>query len=238
MPLNVSQAPSNPSPLWIIALFIALSEAMAGAAAIAVGGGAQLIFAIFAVGFPILVFSVFMWMLVKHPANWYPPWQYTADTPVASYASALNRRHQDEAMVYDKLETAAATAATAAAAEAGPDAVGDRVRATIRDVVKSNTVTIDPSKLIPHAEPFQIPVSPDTPVGDLLDSVYFAIRPAVKPFTYNKSWVLAEEGRKPLVDIGTTWANTEGIARDERPLTEAGIKPGATLVALPASGPR
>jgi hypothetical protein len=60
MPINVSRAPAAASPLWIIALFIALSEATAGAAAITTNGVTRIIFACFAVAFPTLVFLVFV----------------------------------------------------------------------------------------------------------------------------------------------------------------------------------
>jgi hypothetical protein len=54
-PINTTSAPRAPSPLWIIALFIALSEFMAGVAVIATSGRTQMVFAVFAVVFPAVV---------------------------------------------------------------------------------------------------------------------------------------------------------------------------------------
>jgi hypothetical protein len=74
MPIDVSKAPSAASPLWVIALFIALSEATAGGAAITTNGTTRLIFACFAVAFPSIVFGVFVWLLIKHAPNLYAQW--------------------------------------------------------------------------------------------------------------------------------------------------------------------
>ena len=71
MPLDSSRAPTSASPLWIIALFIALSEATAGVAAATTDGAARLIFACFAATFPVIVLFVFVWLLVKHAPKLY-----------------------------------------------------------------------------------------------------------------------------------------------------------------------
>ena len=62
--MNTSDAPSAPSPLWIIALFIGLTEVIAGLGAIATDGTTALIFTVFAVGFPVAVLGVFTWLLL------------------------------------------------------------------------------------------------------------------------------------------------------------------------------
>jgi len=89
--LDTSNAPASASPLWIIALFIALSEATAGVAAIITNGVARLIFAVFAVSFPTVVFVVFVWLLVKHAPNLYAPGQYSKDITPEMYRSGIRR---------------------------------------------------------------------------------------------------------------------------------------------------
>lgn len=54
------------SPLPVIALFILLSQALAGYGAIATSGTTGTIFTCFAVSFPFVVLAVFVWLLVTH----------------------------------------------------------------------------------------------------------------------------------------------------------------------------
>jgi len=78
----------------------------------------------------------------------------------------------------------------------------------------------------------QIPVTEETTVDSLLDTIYFALAPAVKPFTYNKTWILTDDSGKNYTDIGTIWAKDQNLPRDTRPITEVGIFPGSTLPAV------
>jgi hypothetical protein len=232
MSLNVAEWSSNPSPLWIIALFIALSEAMAGIAAIATSGTTRLIFAIFAVAFPLLVLTIFVWLLLAHPANLYSPQQYTANTTIQKYAEVLSRERRASAVV---LKEAASEASALIAVDHGApqsDERRDEVARNIERIVEESRVKIDRSAILPGADPIEIPVTSGTTVDELLDSVYFSISGAVKPFTYNKAWVLADADR-PRFDIGTQWAKSEGWQRDSRTLAAAGIAPGSTLFAMP-----
>lgn len=54
------------SPLPVIALFILLSQALAGYGTIATSGTTGTIFTCFAVSFPFVVLAVFVWLLVTH----------------------------------------------------------------------------------------------------------------------------------------------------------------------------
>jgi len=91
MPLTTDKAPASASPLWIIALFIALSKATAGAAAAITNGVTRLIFACFAVTFPVVVFVVFTWLLIKHAPKLYAPGQYSREITPEIYRTGINR---------------------------------------------------------------------------------------------------------------------------------------------------
>ena len=78
----------------------------------------------------------------------------------------------------------------------------------------------------------QIPVTGETTSGDLLDAIYFELAPAVRPFTYGSSWLLARDGQF-FTEIGTQWAKRNHMVSDERTLSEIGIQPGSALMVLP-----
>lgn len=227
--MKTAEAPKYPSPLWIIALFITLSEMMAGTAAIATTGSTQLIFALFAVVFPLLVLGTFIRLLIRYPAHLYGPWQYTSEVGIETYAEALSRQFRTASKVYSE----ATMDALAYAGEARTARVGseegltkEAVAKHFEEVVERNSITVDRSKLISGATPVQIPVTEHTTVADLLDTIYFEISPAVHPFTYGSSWLLIDEAGTMLTNMGTRWA---GYDRDERTLNEVGIHRGSRL---------
>jgi len=235
-PLDTAAARGYPSPLWIIALFVALSETTAGVASTTTNGAIALMFAVFAVAFPLLVLGVFVWLLLAHPGNLYSPWQYTEQTDVQSYSEALSRESRRRGAIFKRaISEALATGAAAKQDELGAteQGVGAQAAARFEQVVEESCVTINRSLLMDGAEPVQIPATPETTVNELLDSIWFSISSAVEPFTYNKSWVLADENHKSLDKLGTRWAERQGWQRDERLLRDAGIAPGDTFLALP-----
>lgn len=230
--LNTHSAPSGPSPLWIIALFIALSEVMAGVAAIGTDGGTRIAFATFAVAFPLIVLAVFIWLLLHHPANLYSPGQFTAETSVEMYVQALRRERRDETQL---VREAVATAVAEIASEhSGSQAARhDRLASLFDQVLRDGTVTIERSALLPGAGPIEFPVTPRTEVAELLASVYFTINTQVEPFSYGKSWVLQGRDGHALRELGSEWARSRGLVRDSRSIVEAGISPGSTLSVVP-----
>jgi hypothetical protein len=230
--LNTTEAPRQPSPLWIIALFIALSELTAAIAAVATDGTTRLIFAVFAVLFPLVVLAVFIWLLIKHPANLYSPSQYTDNVGVQGYAAALSRQYRTTSLVYGQ---AVSEAIISAGGKGGPIDRGEAVR-TFERLVEDKSITVDRAAFVSDAEPAQIPVGPETTVDEFLDAVFFEITPSVRPFTYGISWGLATQDHKLLSKMGTRWAKGKGLLRDERSLREVGLEPGGKLWAVDLAG--
>jgi hypothetical protein len=236
--LNTKDAADNPPPLWIIALFVTLSQVTAGAAAVATDGTTRLIFAIFAVSFPILVLVAFVCLLLFRPLNLYAPAQYTERTGIREYAEGLSRQDRNANLVYKQAITEALVAGVVAQHPAADDlvaqqAVRNLVAQRFEDIVDQNSVTLDRSLMLDGAEPVQIPVTHETTVDEFLDSVWFNISESVEPYTYNKAWILADSEFSPLQTIGTNWAKRQGWLGDERTLQEASIIPGQTYFALP-----
>lgn len=226
MPLDTSQAPATASPLWVIALFIALSEATAGIAAITTDGAARLIFACFAVAFPTVVFAVFVWLLVKHAPNLYAPRQYSSEITPEIYRVGISRSNSEL--------LARAVGATLAPLLEGvsdgkaSDDVREQVARRFEVAIEQSSVavTLTPPLSLRHEE-LQIPVTSHTTVRWLLDSIYYALRPALKPYSYGRSWLLVDDNGVEYADMGTRW-----MEPDERLITELGIHPGTHLTVV------
>jgi hypothetical protein len=220
-------------------LFIGLSEAMASIAAIATEGVTRLLFACFATGFPLIVLTAFIWMLLRYPANLYSPGQFTEHTRIEDYVQALGRVNRDRDLVFRSAVAEALVTAVEGKAmrttSADGQALREQVVESIDRYVDEASITVDRALVIDGAVPVHIPVTEETTVTSLLNSIYFEISPAVKPFTYSSSWVLADEGFKLLEDMGTQWAEGHGLSSDERSLKEVGIAPGSRLHVVPKS---
>lgn len=230
------------SPLAVIALFIGLSEATVGAAAVGTGGASQLILAIFAVAFPTVVFSTFVWLLLVHPAHLYPPDQYTTVTTIEGYVRALRRGDVASQAVLQSAITDAVS--TAIAIDDEEDARPDQtsLMASVADAVdmafKRGSVTIVRSPTLGGGRPVRFPVSELTTVQELLDSIYFALEVNVGSGTYGRKWWLVDEEGVGIPNIGTRWAREHtGIASDGRGLLSVGISPGSTLTAVRLPSP-
>lgn len=215
------------SPLRVIARFIALSETLATAGAAATDGAARLLLTSFAVGFPLIVLTVFVWLLVRHPANLYAPMEYTAETSVDIFVSALDRRRR-------AFEVVLSEAVPEAVGAALPSAPSEDFRvgfaAAFDRAFRNRAVTIL-TEAFGYGHPTRVPVTKETTVQDLLDLTYFSLEPAVEPYTYGRSWVLAREDGKRLPDLEQ---GPSGMRNDRRRLGEVGISPGETLWAIPA----
>lgn len=230
MPLDTKPVRAA-SPLWIIALFIALSEAMASGAAVATSGFVRTLFALFATAFPVGVFSFFAVMLWKRPVNLYPPSEYTSPTSVEQFVGAIEGA-RNRGIVFAQAVAEAVVEGTRAESSEAPDAIRARMAETVERVIDSASVTVERHLILPEAEPVQLSVTPETAIDTFLDSIYFLLAPAVKPFTYTKSWILMNENQELLGEMGTAWAKEHGIERDTRPLCDVGIMPGMRLSVL------
>ncbi|HEV2945472.1 MAG TPA: hypothetical protein VGX26_10200 [Solirubrobacteraceae bacterium] len=229
--LNTASVPGSPSPLWIIALFIALSEATSGVAAIATNGTTEFVFTIFTVVFPVIVFCAFVWLLIRHPANLYSPGQYTDETSIEGYVAALSRENRRTQVV---LGHAIGEAVASASISSGRPqntqnkqrVVRERVTRSFDSYLERSSITVDRSGVSPRLEPIRVPVTRETTIDELLDTIFFSLTPEIEPFSYGKTWVLATESDDFLEGLGTQWAKTEGLQRDERPIGEVGLLPG------------
>jgi hypothetical protein len=234
--IDTSRAPAYPSHLWIIALFIALSEVTAGIAAIATDGPSRLIFAVFTVVFPLLVFFAFLWLLVHHPANLYGPWQYPKGGDVDAYAGALARQRRAAKLVFRHAATEAIASASAKElTDVRPNADPAEIEEELDRLIEKSSIIIDCSAF-GKGDRVPIPVTDETTVADLLNAIYFELAPAIQPFTYGESWVLKDGAGDSLTDMGTRWAEERGQRSDLRLLNQVEIDAGSTFRVTPLAG--
>jgi hypothetical protein len=76
------------TPLWVISLFVTLTEVMTGVAATQTSGGVQVALTAFIITFPLLIASAFFWFLWSRPHHPYSPSEYQG-TEIRAYVDAM-----------------------------------------------------------------------------------------------------------------------------------------------------
>jgi hypothetical protein len=87
-PITKAKLPAKMTPLWVISLFVFLTEVIAGIAATQTTGNLQAALVWFVIIFPFLVVSMFFSLLWFRPWTFYPPSEY-ANVDVQRYVEAL-----------------------------------------------------------------------------------------------------------------------------------------------------
>lgn len=77
------------TPLWVISLFISLTETVLGMAVTKTTGGVQLMLAVFVIVFPVLIASAFFLLLWFRPHHLYAPSDYSTSPGVREYVEAV-----------------------------------------------------------------------------------------------------------------------------------------------------
>jgi len=81
------------TPLWVISLFLSLTETILGFAASKAAGGVQIALIVFVLSFPVLVAAAFFAILWTKPDVFYPPSEY-AKVDVQKFVDAVRGRDQ------------------------------------------------------------------------------------------------------------------------------------------------
>jgi len=102
--MNLNQIPAKVTPLWIVAAFVTLTEAVLGYALTKVTGNVQTALTVFVIAFALLVAGAFFVILWNRPYVFYPPSEYGSIDPKA-FVSAL--RPQVPQKVYEQVRLAA-----------------------------------------------------------------------------------------------------------------------------------
>ena len=84
------RAPRSLTPLWVISLFVSLSEATLSLAVTQTTGAIQVTLTIFVVLFPVLIATGFFAVLWRKPYAFYPPSEYGRQVNVEQYIKAMS----------------------------------------------------------------------------------------------------------------------------------------------------
>jgi hypothetical protein len=239
------------TPLWVVSLFISLTEAVLGIAAAQTTGGVQIALTAFVIAFPILISIGFFLLLWYRPHHLYAPAEYGHQVNVSDYVQAMTQRQvPSQSELFDAIQKAVQSTITSTNTvtelskvvsdeESAPvrermtqalRTVADR---TVESIRESGFLTVDLRPLDGPSGPILelVPGSFEH-VGHFLDKLWFAMRPPGRPpaYTYGETWVLedVESGRQ----LSRLWGSSERTI-DRRSLQEAGIVPGMRLRAVP-----
>jgi hypothetical protein len=241
------------TPLGIVATFVALSETVAGLAAVKTEGVVQFMFASFAVFFPVFIAGVFFAILWKRAYVLYPPQDFGPEVDVRHYVEAM--RHQAvgtqeihslvRATIAETLTSPMAQVALSEvtatklpnAGEALKKASGviadEAVERLQRSVLTVDIGAFGDLGLVPE---LVFPFHADDDAFTLLSAVYFQIGDYVQAFTYGKSWALQEEASgKLILPADVNWADNHSLANSGATVAEMGLTAGMRLRAIPLS---
>jgi hypothetical protein len=236
----VSRLGSNPprvlGPLWVISLFLGMSEVAVTIAITQAGGWIQALLAIFAVVFPTLVAAAFFYILWYDNKILYAPQDFAEGTTVTEYAEAMSRTARRSVNIVESALRGEFDRLGAQLAKLGAtDAQRNEILASVGAAARRTVVTVDISMFAPWPGSIDIPIDAASTVTELLDAVYFAISDRVENFSYRRTWLLRNDDTGHLYDrIGAHHARLHlRTNRDYRLLTEVGIEPGARLTVVP-----
>lgn len=229
------------NPLWIISLFLGLSETTVGVVAALASGWVQGVLATFAVTFPVLVSGAFFATLWRKPEVLYAPGDFPEHVSVGTYVDGMRRGSRGqvellEEVVRDTLESVLPSFLSSAATPAQVTQLVNEAVASAHEGIASRVLTVDLSSVDSTVRDFQVqfPLFDEATVADFLDRVWVMLRDHVKPFTYGTRWILVDrKAGRTFADIGTEWAKANlGVDEDYRLLKDVGIHASLDLAAL------
>jgi hypothetical protein len=243
---------SNITPLGIIATFVALSETVAGFAAVKTAGMVQLIFAVFSVLFPVLVAALFFAVLWKRSYVFYPPKEFGRDVDVTRYVDAM--RHQAIsgqeliALVRTSIsETFKSQEAQAALSQVTTENTISNELALERaseELAEKTVGRIEESIL--RVDISRFGYEADSPIPELifsydpaeeafsfLTAIYYQISDYVPAFTYGKMWALQDTlSNRLILPPDIPWTDNYVLADSGATVQSFGLKPGMRLRAV------
>ena len=235
------RAPGVMNPLWIISLFLGLSEVTVGVAATQVRGWMQGSLIVFAIVFPSAIAAAFFAILWRKAYVLYAPRDFPESTPVAAFVAAMGGNVYGtsgaiEALVRSGVESAIADVAEPSISDEVRNSAANHAIEVAGESLARRAILVDITSESMRAEAgataeITILVDEEMTVADFLNNIYFSLQGAVPPWTYGQSWWLEDGDGQSLLAMGTAWARKHDQSGDERLLSEAGIRPGQRLTA-------
>ncbi|MET8984514.1 hypothetical protein ABZW49_03600 [Nonomuraea wenchangensis] len=235
MPPNTP--PKQINPLWIISLFLGLTELTIGIATTQATGWIQGLFAIFAVVFPTGVAAIFFGILWKRPYVLYAPKDFSNRPTVSDFVAAMSSStdkslNSIESIVRDAITSSLSSEIAVPARQEILEAAIEHAYLELKDQwleVELWRIHYRLGKI-----PFRIQATKDLTISELLDDLYAALSDYIEPYTYGESWTLKNYKDNHIYrDMGRQWAQKNLDSDfDYRSIDEVGIQPGVRLIAI------
>ncbi len=238
------------TPLWVISIFITLTEVVVGGVVTQTDGVVQILFTVFAIIFPTFISIAFFYILWNRPHHLFSPTEYGQQVSINEYVSAMKQTMAvDETRLYDdikqtitqtlksedmtqqfaqQIDNTSSTEQNQKIAQA----LDYAVEQTVEHVKEHNFISIDTRPLLPEeGERYTIAHTKFKTAGDLLDYVWLQLQAAsVPPFTYEKLWILKNaDTHQYYTGLHAKIVNGK-YQKDRRQLSDIGINPGTHLV--------
>jgi len=241
------------TPLWVISLFISLTEVTLTVAVVQTSNGIQVALTSFVIIFPILIAVAFFAVLWFKPHHFYSPAEYGQQSSVKDYVEAITQRKSlDESQLYSTIQNTVRSTITSQEiigelSKIASQQTGKQVQKEITQILETavdkvvesireeSFLTVDSRPLLGKTGVvWQIPYDRFSNISDLLDDVWVSLAEAsndkILPFTYNEKWVLRDSKTgKIFRDMHRQWAHKHNQSRDIRPLKDVGIVAGMKL---------
>jgi hypothetical protein len=228
------------NPLWIISLFLGITEITVGVVATQVTSWIQGLFAIFAVAFPAIVAAAFFTVLWKKSYVFYAPRDFPRHLDVQAYVAAMRSATIATQQELEIAVDAAVESAVRQRLPRGVDAADAQTAvesavAVAREEYRRNRIIVDLRDFPGPPDEVALPATERTRTSDLLNQIWFYLEDFVEPFTYGQTWVLEEVGSGRILFPEMHLDRTEQLAYnavDRSVLADHGLGPGVVLKAL------
>lgn len=209
------------TPLSIIALFISLSEVVAGIVATQTAGSTQLLLTIFVVIFPTVVALLFFFVLYNRPWVFYHPGEFDGETSVDTFSAAMQRR-------LHKLDGIVETNSKMVNADDFDKLDSDHVA---KDLASKGLIRLRTSEFSGEkGSVLYLPHDAFESVGLMLKYIWHSVG-EFSVNSYGIEWLIRNDDTGEIYTrIGSRFARAYlGTRWDDRPLDEIGIRPGTTI---------
>ncbi len=237
------------TPLWVIALFISLTETVLGVGVIQTLGGIQIALTVFVLSFPLLIAGAFFIILLKKPWVLYAPAEYGTGTRVEDYVREMldKAKSPDELQLYTQIQqairdtlvsTQVITELSRVTSQQGNPPLKEIRRVLDAAAVKAEEQIREQGFLTIDSHPlegvdgrrWQVAYDRYSTVSELLDDIFFSFKIKIPSMSFGLRWFLRDAASGHIfTDIGRRWAARQNKVVDDRRLEQVGIKPGMTL---------
>ncbi|MEV5721092.1 hypothetical protein AB0L41_45120 [Amycolatopsis mediterranei] len=223
--------------MWIISLFLAVSETTVGVAATQATAWVQGLFALSATVFPLLVSGAFFAVRWKKPQVFYAPKDFPEHVTVPDFVEGLHRTAPaDLEQVGGIVRNTLTSVLPAILAQQVPaqevEAMVSEAVSTVGETLRNWSLVIDLRAVDAGASKVEWIIHDRMSVSGLLNSLWLEhLHKVVPAYTYPHSWVLMDPLTGKIFDqMGSQWVGPGPRDPDNRSLAQVGIYPGMELM--------